>query len=864
LRLSVFCAWGILTLFCLPGCRPALKTTEQAKPATRLERDPMEDGADSAGWPQWRGRNGSGVASAGNPAVQFSNTGGYRWKSNVPGEGNSSPVVWDRKILLTTEQPAGDSSTLALLCFDQNDGRLLWQSEAVSGSGRTHTKNGRASASVATDGERIFVFYGGAGLFCYDFSGKQIWHVDLGPIDHLWGLASSPVLFGSTVIQLCDHEGKSFIAAFEKATGHEVWRTPRTSKGSWSTPIFLEAKADADGRSRVEMIVNGGSGGDSRKVIAYDPNNGQELWRVGETTELVTPTPLYCNGLVYSISGRNGPILAIRPGGKGDVTATHLVWNASSGGPYIPSGVCYRNRLYVLFDNGTLTCYDPGDGRTIWQTRLPGPFTASLIAADGRLYAVNEHGRMSVVSVGDSFSVLSTNDLHSPCLATPAVADGELLVRTKSELFCFPPQKGEAKTQKDEAKTPKSETQKTVAASKSEPNSEAGENTNGAKNEGKVDGKGESPAIAPPTSASTLPISNVKSHAEGADWPLYRGDALASGVAHCGLPDSPELLWTFTEEKGGFESTAVIADGVVYVGSISGKFFAIDLADGKKRWEFVTKSTFTAPAAVRDGLVYVGDIDGRMHCLDAASGEEKWFFDADAEIDSGPNFYGDRLLFGSQDAFLYCLDAHSGDLAWKYESPNQIRCFSTVLGDLGFVAGCDGHLHCVDLVQGKELNQVDIQSPTGSSPAVLNDVIYVGTEGGQFFAIEPREPKILWRFENPNHGAAFRSSAAVTSQAVVVGSRDKHVYAFHPKSGDVLWSFPTKGRVDSSPVVVGQRVFVGSADGRLYAIDLKSGQSVWQFEAGGAILASPAVAQERLVIGNDSGSLYGFGVKSKP
>jgi len=777
------------SLFCFGGCRPALETSEQARPLPLLERDPAEDGADAGRWPQWRGRNGSGVVSAGHPAIRFSDDDGYRWKTPVPGRGNSSPVVWDNAVLLTTE--LADPPMLAVLCFDRSDGRLLWQADAAPARGRTHEKNGHASATVATDGQGIFVSFGGAGLFCYDFSGKRLWHVDFGPIDHLWGLASSPVLFGSTVIQLCDYEGDSFIAAFDKSTGRQVWRTPRASQGSWSTPALVQA--DAGGRRRTEMIVNGGSGGsENRLVIAYDPNDGRELWRTAETTDLVTPTPLVCNGLVYSISGRNGPIFAVRPGGDGDVAGTHVVWKTTRGGPYIPSGVCYRNRLFVITDIGVLTCYDAGDGRQIWQSRLAGPFTSSLIAADGRIYATNERGTVFVVSASDAFELLAQNEMHSPCLATPAVADGELLIRTKTDLFC---------------------------------------------------------------------MANDEARMTNDDWPLFRGDAQATGVARETLPEQLDLLWTFSTTQGGFESTAAIVGGAVYIGCTDGKLYALDLASGEMRWEFATPLGFSASAAVRDGLVYIGDADGKFYCLDAKTGRKKWDFETDAEINSSANFHGRHVLFGSQDTHLYCLDAASGKLVWKFESADQIRCFPAVLDNLGFVAGCDGHLHAIDLTHGKETATVNIQAPTGSTPAMMDGTVFVGTEGRQFLAIDPRKAKILWSYESAERGAPFRSSAAVTPQAVVVGSRDKQLHALDPKNGRSLWTFSTKGRVDSSPVVVGPRVFVGSADGRVYALDLKTGEKRWQFEAGGAVLASPAVAKGRLVIGNDAGQLYCFGKK---
>jgi outer membrane protein assembly factor BamB len=207
------------------------------------------------------------------------------------------------------------------------------------------------------------------------------------------------------------------------------------------------------------------------------------------------------------------------------------------------------------------------------------------------------------------------------------------------------------------------------------------------------------------------------------------------------------------------------------------------------------------------------------------------------------------------------LDAATGKLAWKYQSQDQVRCFPTVAGNLGFVAGCDGHLHAIDLRGGKAVGSVPLDSPTGCSPAIMEGTVFVGTEGHTFFAIDPQQAKILWRSEDAEHGAAFRSSAAVTADAVIVGARDKQLHAFDPKTGRPLWTFTTKGRVDSSPVVVGDRVFFGSADGRLYGLMAKTGKKIWQFEVGGAIVASPAVADGRLVIGNDDGVLYCFGAK---
>jgi len=347
----------------------------------------------------------------------------------------------------------------------------------------------------------------------------------------------------------------------------------------------------------------------------------------------------------------------------------------------------------------------------------------------------------------------------------------------------------------------------------------------------------------------------------GEAWPLFRGDSRASGLAHSFLPEKPDLLWTFSAKKGGFEASAAIADGVVYIGSVNGKFYAVDLNTGRALWDFSTELGFTASAAVRGGRVFVGDSDGRFHCLDAKTGKPLWHYDTDGEINSSANLYGERVLVGSQDSNLYCFDAASGKLVWKYESTNQIRCFPTIVGDRTLVAGCDGRLHVIELAQGKETADVDLEGPTGSTPAALDALLFVGTEGNTFFAVDWQQAKVVWKYANDERGAPFRSSAAVSPGLVVVGSQDKLVHAFEPKTGRPLWTFTTRSRVDGSPVIVGDRVFVGSADGRIYALGAKTGKERWRFEAGGSVLASPAVAAGRLVIGTDAGDLYCFGKK---
>jgi outer membrane protein assembly factor BamB len=432
---SVLCCSGLLAAVTLGGgCRPSLETSPGAVSWPALARDPAENGAQPGRWPGWRGLGSQGIASAGSPAVNFAPDRSLRWKADIPGFGNSSPVVWDGLVLLTSSLDSTRPPTLVVIALDRHSGKLLWQSTAGQGAGSTHGKNGYASATVATDGTRIFAFFGSAGLFCFDVSGKRLWRAGLGRLDKNWGTAASPVLYKKYVIQLCDSADHSYLAAFDRDTGRRVWYAPRASDGCWSTPVVVPAHSDHG--PRTELIVNGTGDSSGGMVIAYDPDNGQELWRVRGTSEIVTPTILAGGGLVFSTSGRNGPILAIRPGGSGDVTANRLVWKANRGGPYVPTGLVYRHRLYVLTDQGNLVSYDPGNGQRIWGTRLRGSFTTSLVAADGRIYAANEQGTFYVVAAADHFQLLATNRLDEQCLATPAIADGDLFVRTAGHLYC--------------------------------------------------------------------------------------------------------------------------------------------------------------------------------------------------------------------------------------------------------------------------------------------------------------------------------------------------------------------------------------------------------------------------------------------
>ena len=290
---------------------------------------------------------------------------------------------------------------------------------------------------------------------------------------------------------------------------------------------------------------------------------------------------------------------------------------------------------------------------------------------------------------------------------------------------------------------------------------------------------------------------------------------------------------------------------------------ALDLADGHEHWKFTAPAGFPASAAMRDGRLYIGDSAGTFYCLDAANGNSLWTYKTGGEIDSSANFYKDMVLFGSQDFTLYCLRADRGTLVWKHETQDEIHCCPTVVEDRAFVAGCDSQLHVIDLHDGHEVAAIDMESPTGSTPAVRGDALYVGTEAGTFFAIDWKKATVRWKWHNGWHADEIRSSAAIPAEAVIFGSRDKRVRALDPANGKVLWTFAAPR--------ANRRLAGGRRPARVYCRHFgraglrfgspRTGKKQWEYEAGGEFDGSPAVAAGRLVIASEAGVVYCFGEK---
>jgi outer membrane protein assembly factor BamB len=370
------------------------------------------------------------------------------------------------------------------------------------------------------------------------------------------------------------------------------------------------------------------------------------------------------------------------------------------------------------------------------------------------------------------------------------------------------------------------------------------------------------------SAALTFTPQSVLAQTKEMGWNVFRGNAQSTGVAQTELPDDLEILWEYKVPKGAFEGTPLIVEepktekGVartVYVADLDGSLIAIDLDSGEEKWKTKLCISIAASPAYQDGLAFVGDIDGFFHCLDN-QGNVKWKFETDGEISSSPNFYKGNVLFGSQDSHLYLLDKEGKELM-KHQSQDQIRCSATIAGDRAFVAGCDGFFHIVNLKDGTEIGNVDIQSPTQSTPAVLGDHCFFGTEQAEFCGVDWKKIKAEWSFSDDAGQTSVRGCAAVTPKHVVFGARNRQVYSLDPITGKKNWSTTLKSKIDSSPIIVGDKVYAGSMDGRFYALSLESGKVLWEKQFNGGFLSSPAAAFGRLVIATDRGVVYCLGKK---
>ncbi len=381
-------------------------------------------------WPRWGGPAGDSHTQETGLPLKWS-ADNVLWKAELPGVGQSSPVIWGDRIFLTSALDKGRQRVV--FAVDRKSGKLLWQHVAWTGEPEpSHVMNGWASSSCATNGKVVVAFFGRGGMHAYSLDGQHLWSRNLGQFEGPWGTAASPIFHGDLVIQNCDSESKeSSLLAVDARTGETVWNTPREVVRGWSTPIVIR------GAQREELILNSHTG-----VRSYDPRSGRELWWCKGFNGRGEPVPAYENGLLYVVNGLAGDIYSVRPGGEGDVTGKDRVWHTPRrAGRDLPSPVAVGNYLMVISMAGILTCYDCASGKELWKDRLADKYSSTPLVAEGRVYFQSEAGGTTVVEPGDKLNVVAESKLPAEpdeiFRASLVPCQGQIFSRSTRFLYCI-------------------------------------------------------------------------------------------------------------------------------------------------------------------------------------------------------------------------------------------------------------------------------------------------------------------------------------------------------------------------------------------------------------------------------------------
>jgi outer membrane protein assembly factor BamB len=433
-------------------------------------------------WPAWRGPLATGSSPAADPPTKWSEDQNIKWKVQIPGRGQATPIIWGDRVFIQTaiatgkkiDPPAKADKTadvaekapgeapkdrpgprrpganrppqseppyeyyqFVLMCLDRKTGQTRWQKivrEEAPHEGFHPGDGSFASSSPVADGQRVYADFGSRGIYAFDLDGNPVWDKDLGKMQMKLGFGegSSPALYKNTLVLTWDHEGESFIVAFDATTGHEIWRTPRESESVWATPLVVEV----EGKPQVVASAE-------NKIRSYDLADGKLLWECAGLTTNAIPSPVAAAGLVYLTTGFRGPVLlAINPGATGDITGTDAIaWTYKKDTPYVPSPLLYDGRLYFFQSNrALLSCLDAKTGKAIYgPERIEGLDNAyaSPVAAAGRIYLVGRNGTTAVIRPGDKLDIIETNKLDEGIDASPALAGTELFLRGKEHLYCI-------------------------------------------------------------------------------------------------------------------------------------------------------------------------------------------------------------------------------------------------------------------------------------------------------------------------------------------------------------------------------------------------------------------------------------------
>ena len=381
-------------------------------------------------WPQFRGAKGDGISNESNIPVQWDTTKNVAWKTPIPGEGHSSPTVWERSLFLTTA--AKNNGQRYLLRLDTVTGRIAWQQVAVTAPLEDmHRENSAASSTPVTDGTYVFTSFQNGNhvdLQCYDFTGRRVWSYQPATFRGMHGYSYTPVLFRDLVIYDLSQNDQSSVIALDKKTGQQRWRYIRKKKEiSHVTPVILQG-------ARPQLVICGGD-----EVRAFDPLTGKSLWWADGPTDVCVAGISFGEDTVFVNGGYPRKTrMAIKTSGSGDVTQSHVAWSTGREVTYVPSPVYFKGHVYTVVDDGLVYCFDAKTGDATWNHRIGGRFRSSLVLANGNIYATNDRGLTTVFqATPDRFVPVATNNLAEFCYATPAISNGRIYMRTGAQLYCI-------------------------------------------------------------------------------------------------------------------------------------------------------------------------------------------------------------------------------------------------------------------------------------------------------------------------------------------------------------------------------------------------------------------------------------------
>lgn len=824
--------------------------TAIAGTSPKVSTDPGQPKVHAKDWPMWGGRPDRNMVSdekALPSTWDVSTKKNIKWIADLGTSTYGNPVVSDGKIFIGTNNgrprnPAIKKDMGVLMCFAEADGKFLWQAvhdKLTPPKKYDWPQIGICSVPCVT-GERVYYISNRCELICADTKGFHdnendgpikdeklrgkhdadiIWRLDmmkvLGVVP-LFASASAPMVVDNLLFVMTGNspdveeskvlapKAPSFIAV-DRLTGQVLWQDNSPGEnivfGQWSSPAWGMVKGIA------QVVFAGGDGW----VYAFEPASGKLIWKFNckqtakdaesdadDEESTFVATPVFHDHKLFVALGQ----VPGKCGGRGRFWAIDATQSGDVSG------------------TAGLWCRESENSEC----------SASTVAIrDDLLYTVESEGFLECLDVATGKRHWR-GDLKATTWSSPLVADGKVYIANQDgDINVFKHGK-QAELLATNAMN-ENVTSTAVAA-------------NGVLY---IVGHKHLYAIADPQKAK-------------ADWPMFRGNPQLTGVAKSTLPAKLELRWKF-EAPAEVESSAAIADGIVYVGCHDGFLYALDLATGATKWNYkATESIRSSPCVVGDNIFF-GDSNGVFHAVNIRDGSGKWTLSTDGEIISSANHVDGRLLFGSYDGYLYCVTAGDGKLIWKTETEGRIHGTPGVVGDRILVAGCDEDLHVFQLSDGTSAGTVYMGSFSGASAAIGGARVFVGTFNSEVLSIDWKKKSIVWTYKHPQRNFPFYASAAVTDKFVVIGGRDKFVHALDTDTGKAHWTFTTKGKIDASPVIVGKRVFVGSMDGNLYELDLASGKEVWRFEAGSPIIASPAVGENVLIVGTEDGMVYCFGKK---